>query len=145
MKRAEDTREAGILAAWIAGPLLIGGLLWFFTQPVRTRLLQENVNALLGEDYALDAAIPVTSLPKTRFPLGSWYTLRDSERRALVFSLMSNGSCLPCVAVVSPAGTVEEIISLRGERSLRQVSRGVIAAYIRRIENDTQLFEEEEP
>ncbi|MDR2519075.1 MAG: hypothetical protein LBD13_06650, partial [Spirochaetaceae bacterium] len=82
MKRAGDTREAGILAAWILGPLLIGGLLWFFTQPLRAELLQEQVNALLGERYALDPALPPAALPKTRLPLGTWYALRDSAQRA---------------------------------------------------------------
>jgi hypothetical protein len=141
-----DTKEAGILAAWIAGPLLIGGLFWFLSQPLRTRLLRENVNDLLTEKIekieknALGPAVPASSLPKMRFPLGTWYTLRDSEKRVLVFPLMSGGSALPCAALVSPAGTVEEIISLRGERALRQVPHGVRAAYIRRIESDAQSF-----
>lgn len=136
---AHNGKDLGIFAGWIGGILLIGGGLWFVTQPARTEILQETVNRVLadaGSSQYLEAPIPRGELPKRNIPLGTWYTLRNSTSRAVVFSLMSDGIFLPCMAVVSASGTVDEIIPLNShaEQTFLQLPQGVVKTYIRRIE-----------
>lgn len=133
-------KDRGIFAAWIAGTLLIGSLLWFITQPLRNRLLQENVNTLLaamGQPYSLEAVVSRAELPETGVPLGTWYHLRNSDNRALVFALMSGGIRIPCIAFVSSAGKVTEIVPLN-TREKAGLGQGIRGAYIRRIEQYLQ-------
>jgi hypothetical protein len=47
-------RKVFLCAAWIGAALLIGGLLWFFTQPYRTRLLIEAANKNLAAGGRLE-------------------------------------------------------------------------------------------
>lgn len=118
--------------------MLIAGLMWFFTQPLRHQFLLEQVNARFADlerSFYLEKAVPPGEGPKTRIPLGVWYTLRDSNQRALVFSLIAGGISYPCVALVSEAGGVDEIIPLLRDPELPP---GLTAGYIRRIEWDAQ-------
>ncbi|MDR2535591.1 MAG: hypothetical protein LBD29_06115 [Treponema sp.] len=138
----------GIFTAWILGLLAVSGALWFFTQPIRIRLLQGNVNSILaamGYTQYLETPVPRIELPKGRVPLGTWYTLKDSKRRALVFAMMSEGIRFPCVAIVSDKGKVDEIIPLNTyvAQTLKRLPKGIIAAYIRRIEGDLPHFQED--
>jgi hypothetical protein len=143
-----NPKELGVFTAWIVGLLLIGGFLWFFTQPIRIRLLQGNVNILLaatGHTQYLEDPVPRSKLPKRRIPLGTWYTVRNSNNRALVFAMMSEGIRFPCVAMVSDEGKVNEIIPLntRVEQTVKRLPQGIITTYIRRIEMDLQHVQEE--
>ncbi|MHB9291522.1 hypothetical protein Holit_00599 [Hollandina sp. SP2] len=141
--RTQDTlKERGIYIGWIAGILLVGGGLWFFTQSLRTTLLLQTVNQVLEtvqDPRRLEGLIPGQA-SWGRLPWGNWYTLVDSEDRVLVFSLMSNGIFIPCMAVVS-SGTgkvVEDTIlplTSHPEQTLKQIPRGLIKTYIRRIES----------
>jgi hypothetical protein len=76
------------------------------------------------------------ALPRGRNVRGVWYSLRDGEGWTLVFSLMAEGLRVPCAAMVSPEGLVEELIplTLAGEEALSRLSPGITGAYIRRIE-----------
>ncbi|MDR3115416.1 MAG: hypothetical protein LBU25_07845 [Treponema sp.] len=138
--------ERGISIGWIAGILLLGGGMWFFTQSLRTALLLQTVNQVLEtvqDSRRLEGLIP-WHVSWGRFPWGNWYTLADSEDRVLVFSLMSNGIFIPCMAVVS-AGTGKVVgdtilpLTSHPEQTLKQIPRGLIKTYIRRIENPSFL------
>jgi hypothetical protein len=135
-------RDIGILAGWIAAFLLVGSLLWFFTRPVRTRLLMESVNRVLeqtGREERLSEAL--TGLPGRPIFLGTWFALEDSEDQALIFPIMVDGLFLPCMAMVSPAGTVAELIPLNTHS--RSIGRGIIKTYIRRIEGNWRRSKEQ--
>jgi hypothetical protein len=129
-------KELGVLGAWVLGALIIGFSLWFFTQNIRAGLLQENVNTVLasmGRQVFLDEEIKVS---QGAFPLGTWFTIRNSNNFALVFAVMSDGIRFPCVALVSDAG-VNEIIFLNASSVLKEnINEGIINAYINRIERD---------
>ncbi|MDR2394227.1 MAG: hypothetical protein LBD93_08760 [Treponema sp.] len=145
--RTQDIfKERGIYIGWIVGILLLGGGLWFFTQSLRTTLLRQTVNQVLEkvqDSRRLDGLIPQ---PPSwgRIPWGNWYTLTGSKDRVLVFSLMSNGTFIPCMAVVSSAtGKVvdDTILPLTShpEQTLKQIPRGLIKIYIQRIESPSFL------
>ena len=134
-------KDAALLMGWIGGLVLIAGLCWFFTQPVRNRFLIRAVNQVLeqsGDSRRLgDPVAPGAS--KAGFPgIGSWYTMAGVPEgtRAFVFVLIGEGIFFPCAAVVSPGGKVEEFIPLNshGEKMIKRVSRGILEIYTRRIE-----------
>ncbi|MDR3341732.1 MAG: hypothetical protein LBT14_02900 [Treponema sp.] len=132
-------KDIGILIGWIAGIILLGGALWFFTQSIRTEVLWRGVTMVWKEDFRrLDAPIPRHGLPGKTSLLGSWYTMVNSESRVLVFSIMADGIPAPCIAVVSPAGRVDtqNIIPVNSysKQILEHLPRGIIKTYIRRIE-----------
>ena len=153
-------KDAAIFLGWIAGLVLIAGLCWFFTQPVRNLFLQKAVNRVLeqsGDTRRLDTPL----LIKTPSPLGSWFSVIElpgrqkagnsspvsgapgsetgpfpEETKAFVFSFIGGGFFFPCVAIVTPEGTVKEFIPLGkyGKRMINQLSPGVLRIYTRRIE-----------
>jgi hypothetical protein len=134
-------KDASVFAGWIGGILLIGGLCWFLSTPLRTRLLMRSVNRVLtlsGDPRRLDAAIPPSELPSGASRLGTWYNMAFSREgsRAVVFTLMAEGRFFPCAAELNPDGRVEEIIPLtrEGERTFETLSPGSVQIYIRRIE-----------
>lgn len=134
-------RDAAILVGWIAGLVLIAGLCWFFTQPVRSRFLLKAVNRVLeqsGDSRRLGE--PVSPGPRGGgfSEMGSWYTMIQAPdgTRAFIFVLIGEGTFFPCAAVVSPEGKVEEFLPLssHGEKMIKRVSSGILGIYTRRIE-----------
>ena len=147
-------KDAAIFLGWIAGLVLIAGLCWHFTQPVRNRFLQKAVNRVLeqsGDPRRLDSPL----LIKVSGPMGSWFSVSEHPGRkagrsppdsaekspaegtkAFVFSFIGGGFFFPCAAIVNPEGAVEEFIPLSkyGERLLKQTSPGILRIYVRRIE-----------
>lgn len=134
-------KDLSILAGWIGGLLLIGGLCWFLSAPLRTHLLMKSVNrvlALAGDPRRLAAAIPPSELSSGALRIGTWYDVNFSREgnRAVVFTLIAEGRFFPCAAEINPEGRVEEIIPLNGEgeKALKVLSPGSVQIYINRIE-----------
>jgi len=136
-------RDAAILAGWVAGIVLIAGLLWFFTQPARDRFIIIAVNQALqqsGDSRRLLNPVPPGTLNAGVSRMGSWYTMGGlpdlpEGTKAFVFTFIGEGTFFPCLAVVTPEGTVAEFIPLNnhGERMLRRISPEVLRLYGRRI------------
>ncbi|MDR2617535.1 MAG: hypothetical protein LBC62_01580 [Treponema sp.] len=136
-------KDSAIFTAWIAGLCLAGILCWFLTQEIRANFLMRSVNralaqiALDGQPLSLGKPLAFRDLPPETTRMGTWYTLEDPEgQKGLVFTIIADGSFLPCLAVVSPEGPVERIVPLNrhSEKLLDRVSPGVLGIYIRRIE-----------
>ena len=137
-KNTALVKEAGLILGWIAGIILIAGLFWHFTLPVRSQNLLRSVNRALvqsGDGRRLEAPV---SLKPDFSGMGSWYTMIQSEDRAFVFTFIGEGTFFPCAAVVSPEGTVMEFIPLNrhGDRMLSRISPEVLRLYARRIEGN---------
>ena len=144
-----QVKDTAILMGWIAGLVLIAGISWFLTQPVRNRLLLQAVNRVLeqsGDPRRLGEPVSPRALKGNLSGMGSWYTLAqigNSEREglstgrmALIFTFFGEGSFFPCLVVLSPGGKAEEFIPLSsyGERMLKQLSPEIFRIYARRIE-----------
>jgi hypothetical protein len=135
-------KDKALLLGWLGGIILAGCLFWLITQPARGRSLARGMNramVLLEKDYRLGSPIPYRNMTPSAARLGLWFTLEgeeNRERKVLVFTLTTGGAFLPCAAVVSPRGKVEELIPLnrRGEELLGRLSPGVIALWVQRIE-----------
>jgi hypothetical protein len=137
----KDLKNTLVCIAWIAGLLLAGWLLWFFTAPPRDRGLVQRVNQILavrGESFSL-SSIPVKN--RRRLPLGTEFGLESGggdpvAGSFLVFPLVSGGASLSCGALLDPQGRVERLIPLgtHGEQIIERIPAGILDAYIRRIE-----------
>jgi hypothetical protein len=134
-------KDASIFMGWIGGLLLIGGLCWFLSTPLRSRLLMKAVNRVLvrtGDSRRLDAPIPLSELGPKALRMGTWYGIAFSREgsRAVVFTFIAEGRFFPCVAEVNREGSVKEIVPLsrHGEAIFKGLSPGSLQIYIRRIE-----------
>ena len=127
-------KDTAIFFGWIAGIIIIAGLSWALTQPIRNRFLIRSVNRVLeqsGDSYRLGELAP---LGRSGSLMGTWYTME--EKKAYVFSFIGEGTFFPCAAIITAEGRVEEFIPLssHGERILSRISPGILKLYARRIE-----------
>jgi hypothetical protein len=132
-------KDSAILLGWIGGIILAGGLCWQLTRNTRAELLMVSVNlALAGEGNPLRLEKPIAfrDLPSNAARMGTWFSLEDGNRKALVFTMIAGGSFLPCAALVDAGGKVERIFPLNSHSSklLSRISPGVLRIYTRRIE-----------
>jgi len=142
-------RDALKLSGWICSILIVGGLCWALTQPVRSRFLMRAVNRVLEQYSDSRRLIEVSSGGKGSSMIGSWYTMIKARQqgisgtdnfsegtKAFVFSFIAEGTFFPCVAVIDPVGKVQEFIPLNihGKKILSRISPGILKLYIRRIE-----------
>jgi hypothetical protein len=138
--------DRAVKAAWIAGLLLAGWLLWFFTASPRENGLKRQVNLVLssrGEDFSLAAPL---RRGRRGIPLGTEFSLAtqaedtggEGQRSFLVFPLVSGGTALSCGALIDSQGRVERLIPLgaHGEQAFERIPRGILDVYIRRIEGE---------
>jgi hypothetical protein len=121
----------GILAAWIAGLCLAGGLCWFLSQPLRSGLIIQTVNRTLeqrGESRRLEAAISPWGKNGSAFQMGNWYTFNEGTGRATVFSIINDGILAPYAVFLSPQGEAGPFIplSLHAERLLPRLPAGIL-------------------
>jgi hypothetical protein len=73
---------------------------------------------------------------------GSWFTLVNSDDRAVVFPLMADGILSSFVAMVSPEGKVYSLLPLgtHAARLITRLPQGTVATYIHRIEESAVLL-----
>jgi hypothetical protein len=139
---SEKLKGPGVFLGWIAGLFLIAGLLWFLSNPVRTRIVTRDINSVLRnsqEFRQLEAPLADKSIPRLKAAkaaqLGIWYSLYNSEDRAVVFSIMAEGILVPCVLFVSSRGEPEGPIPLgvHAAQVLDRLPRGVLQTYLNRL------------
>ena len=128
-------KDTAIIFGWIAALLLIAGIFWTLTQPVRNRQLVKNVNITLeqsGESRRLEEKFPGGGL--SFFGMSAW--LASDGGKFVIFSFIGEGTFFPCAALVNPGGNVEKYIPLNshGERILERCPPEILKIYTRRIE-----------
>jgi len=140
LQNSAALKDIMIFLAWIASILIIAGLLWFLTQPLRNRLMIRAVNRVLEQSgdsrWLVQPASPEMG---GSLLLGSWFTMTNEsqpENKVIIFPFIGEGTFFPCAAVVTPDGKVEEFIPLNshGEKILKRISPGILRIYTRRIE-----------
>jgi hypothetical protein len=137
------------LFGWIASIVIIAGVCWTLTQPVRSRFLMRAVNRVLEQYGDIRRLVELSSDGRGTSIFGSWYTMAkvwqqgisgnenfSEGTKAFVFSFIAEGTLFPCAAVVTPEGKVQELIPLNihGKKMLSRISPGILKLYIRRIE-----------
>jgi len=135
-----NKRDALLCLAWIGTIILLGGGLWFFTQPYRTRLLTQTVNKTLARYAGRERVAEQPIFPGNPAVGGIWFELTNSNGRAFVFTMMSDGNSAVCVALTDPDGRVKTILPLgsNSEQITEELSQPVFNFYANRIEQDVQ-------
>ena len=134
-KESIALKDIMIILGWIFGLVIIASLCWFFTQPMRNRLLINAVNQVLersGDYRRVSEPVPVRY---TRtLGLGRWYYFSE-DTRIYIFTFIGEGTFFPCAAVKTAEGKVEEFIPLNhhGERILKRISPEIVEMYSKRI------------
>jgi hypothetical protein len=134
---APELKDRAVFMAWIGGLFFAGLLLWSFTQQAQARFLLRAVNrALISREDTRRLAAPLGRRPIMVSPMGAWYSMTDSDSGMFVFALMWDGVLIPCGALVSREGKVEELLPLSGSarQLLDRIPQGIKGIYIRRIE-----------
>jgi hypothetical protein len=147
-----QAKDTTIFITWISALLIVAGVFWGLTQPLRTRTLVNAVNRVLeqsGDSRRLDELSAYGG--SGFFGMGTRFSITNFETqeagaagqfspgvKAVVFSFIGEGTFFPCLAVLCPEGKVEEFIPLNshGERVIRRISPGILEIYARRIEGN---------
>ena len=140
-RHVQGIKDKAVLFAWIAGLLLLISMLWIFTQPLQSYYLMRSVNNVFinSDDMRrLSSSIPRKS-EKTNL-LGHWYTMFNSTDTMFVFTVFQDGILIPLGAIVSPAGTVEDLIPLSAHavQVFETLPKSILQMYISRIEYAVQ-------
>jgi hypothetical protein len=138
-------KEWGVFAAWIGALLLVGTLAWALTGPVRSRVLIRQANrSLVRQDsiIRLDAPLSTLTVPGRISQIGFWFTLLDSEKHGVVFSIMSGSFNAVVLGIVDVSGRVEELIPLsaNARSQFSAIPVGTMNLYLRRIEESYGKF-----
>jgi len=125
---------------WIGSAILIGTLLWFFTQNYRIRLLTETVNKTLARNGGrehIEAQLFFKSGPVMG---GYWFKTAGSYDMVFVFTIMRGGVAAACAALTDSNGKVKTILPLGGnaEQVLEELPLPVYRFYTARIEEDAR-------
>jgi hypothetical protein len=133
-------KNIGILAAWIAGIILFGWFLLFFTQSVRNDRLMRSVNTVLslsGDTRQLERSTSKTRENLGINKFGIWYTVADSDERVIVFTIMNDGISIPCIAIIDNDNGIEILpLNSYAKSVYEDIPKGRLDIYIRRIEKE---------
>jgi hypothetical protein len=125
--------------------MLIGILLWGLTAPLRSQIIVASVNKILDRSdipYRLDRAIGALGKPGRAMQMGSWFTLRNTGGRVVVFPLIAGPNAAAVMAFFSPEGKVESLVPLstNAVQIFERLPAGAVRLYIRRAEEAHALL-----
>ena len=129
-------KDTLLVLGWVLGMIILAGLFWFFTHPMRSRFLANSVNQVLEQKGDYRRVLEPVSMRNIRvYGLGRWYTF-TGDTKIFIFTFISGGTFFPCAAVETIDGRVEEFIPLNrhGERVFSHIPPELINIYSRRIE-----------
>jgi hypothetical protein len=115
---SDGLRDVLIFTAWIVGALLIGALTWLLTEIPRDRIVMKSVNSILLEKgLSLRVTMPTGKLlswdaRKGQMPLEKRFALVENRGEGAVFTFVSGGTFIPCLAVLDSNGKVMRFIAL---------------------------------
>ena len=130
-------KDRAILFGWIAGLLIITAVIWVIVKPLHARYLMTAVNRVFintGYSHRLSSYMDAPS-GKAGL-LGYWYKMNNTNDLLFVFAVFQNGIFVPCGAIVSYDGKVNEIIPLsaHARQVFNNVPQSLMRIYIQRIE-----------
>ena len=148
-----QTKDPAIFIIWISTLLILAGVFWVLTQPVRTRALARAVNRVLEQSEDFRRLEEQSAYGGSGFfGMNTWFTMTGQRThetgdtryfqdgmRAVVFPFIGDGAFFPCLALLNAEGKLVEFIPLsnHGRRIMSRVSPGLMEIYVRRIEGVT--------
>jgi len=135
-------KDKAILFGWIVGLLLLISVIWVLIQPVQAFYLLRAVNNVFmyNDDVRRVSQFIHTKAGKTE-ALGYWYSMYNSNDKMFIFTAFQDGILIPLGAIVSPNGTVSEILPLsaHAEQIFNKLPKSIIQIYSGRIENAARV------
>jgi hypothetical protein len=126
--------------SWIGAVLIIGGLVWFFTNTYRARLLVDTVNKTLITNGIYEQIDDTSFVSANPFIEGQWFALSNSSNHVYAFTLMYGGNTAACAAFTGEGGGVIAILPLGGNSNqiIEELPPPVYRFYANRIEQTAQ-------
>jgi hypothetical protein len=131
-------KDKAILFGWILGLLLLVSVLWIVTQQAQAFKLLRSVNNVLISNNDLRRVSEYLHIKAGKTEaLGYWYLMHNSVNKMFVFTVFQDGISIPLGAIVSPNGTVDEILPLSAHavQIFDTMPKNILQMYINRIEN----------
>jgi hypothetical protein len=135
-------KDKAILLGWIAGLLLLISLLWILTQNAQAFKLLRTVNNVFMSNNDSRRVSEVIQVKAGKAEvLGYWYLMYNSANKLFVFTAFQDGICIPLGAIVTPNGTVEEILPLSSHATqiFNTIPKSILQLYINKIENAVSI------
>ncbi len=134
-------KDVFILAGWILGILLIGGLLWFFTQNFRDTRMIRTINRVLinnQESRRLESRLSGGTRSGKNFQNYQRFSLAGSRGVAVVITVYPNSIPASCVALVNSSGVMDSLIPLddHSVQAMGRIEKKSLDVYKRYIEEN---------
>ena len=129
-------KDSLIIIGWSFALIIFAGIFWYFTQPIRNRILVNTVNQVIeqsGDNRRILEPIMMRNIRDKG--LGRWYYSTDNTK-IYIFIFIGKGTFFPCAAITTTDGSIEKYIPLNryGERIFSDISPEIINIYSRRVE-----------
>ena len=136
--------ETSIFAIWIVILMLTGALLWGFTTDMRNDIMAKTINKILdeaGEQRRLETAVSTWHIPGNLTQFGTWYMMTSHEN-AVLFSIITEGIFLPCLAIINNDGNLGALIPLtvNADRVISRMDPGHLRIWVDRIEKNAAIL-----
>jgi hypothetical protein len=130
-------KDKVIVFGWIMGLLFFLSLLWIFSQPLQKYYLLRTINNVLisnGDSRRITEYKGANDGKAGLF--GYWFLMYDSTDKMFVFAAFQDGILVPLGAIVSPNGSVSDIIPLSAHamQVADKLPMSFLQVYIARIE-----------
>jgi hypothetical protein len=130
-------KNKAIIFGWIIGLLLFLSLIWILSQPLQKYYLLRTINDVLissGDSRRITEYRDTNDGKAGLF--GYWFLMYDSTDKMFVFAAFQDGILVPLGAIVSPNGSVKDIIPLSAHamQIAGKIPMSVLQVYIARIE-----------
>jgi hypothetical protein len=137
--------EYGFVCAWFAVALVLIGVLTILVAPVRSGLVVLSVNSVLeksNEKKKLSVPASLWGAEGRAALAGSRFSLQKEKGGAVVFTVISGGVAVNCVALVNDAGKVDRVLPLGSPSAaaLEGLPSGLVRTYAVRIEKSERLL-----
>ncbi len=138
-----------ILAAWIVGILVLGGLLWFFTQNFRDNRMLRAVNAVLmnnNDKRRLVSRLTDGSEKRTSFQNYQRFSVWDSSETAVIITLYDNAIPSVCAVFIDSNGKVIDMLPLNSHsvQVMARMEKRQLNMYKMHIEEHEKQLRSEE-
>lgn len=146
---SEKFRDLIFLIAWAGGILILGGLLWFFTQNFRDSRMISTINKVLAEkddQRRLNSRIKQMAGPGKAILNNQRFTLVNSRGLGVVFIMYDESVPASCLALLNESGVIDRIIPLDSHSAqlLGRFPAGKLDMYKKYIEENERLIRERE-
>jgi len=129
-------KDKAILLGWIMGLLLLTSVLWISIQSVHAFNVLRAVNSVFmnNDDSRRVSKFLHVKAGKAE-ALGYWYSMNSTDKM-FVFTVLKDGILVPLGAIVSPDGSVSEILPLSAHavQIFDRLPKSILQMYTGRIE-----------